>query len=153
MWAEATACAHSAETIECGLSAAIVELFGLRWQRHVQGRRTNQLLHRCKRFQKFTSSGGLFTNACRTYDTTSSLRPVTQLRYDLFTNMVAKRYRIARTIRLFAGRISTNCLHFDFSCIRRGRNKYSYVFSKYGKVRSKICLNSSNVYLNEKKCL
>jgi len=33
--------------------------------------------------------GGLFTNACRTYDPTSSLRPVTQLRYDLFTNMVA----------------------------------------------------------------
>ena len=42
---------------------------------------------------------GLFTNACRTYDTTSSLRPVTQLRYDLFTNMVAKRYRIVCTIR------------------------------------------------------
>ena len=49
----------------------------------------------------------LFTNACRTYDTTSSLRPVTQLRYDLFTNMVANGNRIVCTIRLFAGRIST----------------------------------------------
>ena len=43
--------------------------------------------------------GGLFTNACRTYDATSSLRPASQLRYDLFTNMVAKRYRIVCRIR------------------------------------------------------
>ena len=37
--------------------------------------------------------------AIRMYDTTSSLRPASQLRYGLFTNMVAKRYRIVCTIR------------------------------------------------------
>jgi len=51
--------------------------------------------------------GELFTIAGRTYDTTSSLRQASQLRYDLFTNMVASGNRIVRTIRLFAGRIST----------------------------------------------
>jgi len=89
-----------------------------------------------------------------TYDTTSSLRPASQVRYDLFTNMVAKRYRIVRTIRLFTGRISTIVyisIFPAFDELGRGRNKY--VLSKHGKVQSKICLNSSNVYLDEKKCL
>ena len=43
--------------------------------------------------------GGLFTNAGRTYDTTAVVRRGSQLRYDLFTELVASGDRIVRTIR------------------------------------------------------
>ena len=48
--------------------------------------------------------GGLFTNAGRTYDTTAVVRRGSQLRYDLFTKLVASGDRIVRTIRTFADR-------------------------------------------------
>jgi len=67
----------------------------------------NKIYCNIKLTQKIQKPGELFTIAGRTYDTTSSLRQASQLRYDLFTNMVASGNRIVRTIRLFAGRIST----------------------------------------------
>jgi len=56
------------------------------------------------RHNMFTETGGLFTNAGRTYDTTAVVRRGSQLRYDLFTKLVASVDRIVRTIRPFADR-------------------------------------------------
>ena len=67
--------------------------------------------------------------------------------------MVANSNRIVCTIRLFAGHISTIVYISIFPAFDDDVISIRTFFPQHGKVQSKTCLNSSNVHLNEKKCL